>query len=36
VRLRQLPDYAAAARAVRPPAGAPVRSVREIFASARP
>jgi hypothetical protein len=36
VRLRQLPDYAAGARAVRPPAGAPVRSVREIFASARP
>jgi len=36
VRLRQLPDYAAAAHAVPSSAEAPVRSVREIFASARP
>ena len=36
VRLRQLPDYVAAARAVSPAASAPGRSVREIFASARP
>lgn len=36
VRLRQLPEYAAAARAGSMSAGALGRSVREIFASARP